>query len=250
MIQNKRKIAFFGFLGFIGLVTIYSFNPYKLHFLGYYNSKVFAHRVNSIQKLDAALNFFKGVELDLVYIDSLDVLDVNHPPAASIQLNFKTYLETLKSHHKKPFLWLDIKNLKLENSSKILKRLDAIFNQNKYEISSVLIETQFPEALPIFREKGYKTSYYVPSNLSQKNETHINSVVNTIRTTLNTQQELALSMSVDDYKILKPYFPKTTKYLWAIEKRYLKKHVLVREALQDTTVKIVLAKFNALGGNR
>ena len=86
----KKAIKLIGVLLFFAVV--YNYNPYQFEFLGHYD-KIWAHRVNTLEKLSFSTPFFNGVELDLVYTDG--VLDITHPPTPSIGLNLEAYLEAL-----------------------------------------------------------------------------------------------------------------------------------------------------------
>jgi hypothetical protein len=60
--------------------------------------KVWAHRVNSIEKLAQTGALYSGVELDLVFVDEGEAafFDVNHPPAPSIGLSLDAYLSSVE----------------------------------------------------------------------------------------------------------------------------------------------------------
>lgn len=64
---------------------ILNFQIYVFKF--FFSSKIWAHRVNSIEKYEEARDLFSGVELDLVFNDLNNSFDVNHPPAKIINLN-------------------------------------------------------------------------------------------------------------------------------------------------------------------
>src|SRR5690554_7749167 len=66
IIGKKIKILFGLFIVLIIMAMAYRYFPYKIEYIGYYD-KIWAHRVNSEEKLNSALKFFKGVEVDLVY---------------------------------------------------------------------------------------------------------------------------------------------------------------------------------------
>jgi len=214
IIDKKIKFGAVVTLVLLTMAFCYRYSPYKLEFLGHYN-KIWAHRANSIEKLSSATKYYEGVELDLVYIKEENILDVNHPPSKSIGLNFETYINAL-SENLSPFLWLDIKNLKEENAEHILDRLLQIFDQNKYPISKVLIETQKPEALPIFSEKGFMTSYYLPGSLITKEESDLLAEISEIKKVLIKQPNLGISTNHRDYPITEKYFPERIKYIWAL----------------------------------
>src|SRR5690554_4954312 len=114
MITGKRiLILVLAVLSLILLGMAYRYSPYKIEYLGHYD-KIWAHRVNSTEKLESALKYFKGVELDLVYDEQKNILDVTHPPVPSIDLDLENYLSSINSEAK-PYIWLDIKNLNFDN---------------------------------------------------------------------------------------------------------------------------------------
>lgn len=245
ILGNFKKIVFGLFVGVTCLI-IYRYNPYRIEFIGYYD-KAFAHRVNNIEKLNSSLKFFNGVELDLVF--QKNTLDVNHPPAPSISLSFRDYFNNIPTS-KTPFLWLDIKNLNKENSNEVLTLLQSIFEERGYPVNKVLIETSYPEALPIFTKIGYKTSYYLPYGLRKKTEVELEIEINKIDSILKKQPDLGISSDYRDYNIMNQNFPKKDKYLWmttSITERWFQE---TRSILKDEKVKVVLVSYNAIYGNR
>lgn len=243
---NKKRLVLIGVLLSL-LAVFYYFFPFNLEHIGYTN-KIYAHRVNSKEKLEASLLYFKGVELDLVYDSKKNVLDVNHPPAKSIQLYFEDYLTVLKD--KKPRLWLDIKNLNTENSLLVLKKLKADLNKLNYDYTNVLVESTIPEALPIFSREGFKTSYYLPPNIYSKPQTKKDSIIQLIQSKLNNDNKLAVSTNYKNYNFLKDNFPETTKYIWALTPRINLDQLKVRSILKDSTVSILIVRYRSLKGNR
>ena len=74
--------------------------------------KIWAHRVNSLGKLQLAKKKFSGVELDIVFAEKNGqwYFDVNHPPYESIALSLDEYFASLDNPNQLK-LWLDFKNL-------------------------------------------------------------------------------------------------------------------------------------------
>lgn len=246
MTLNKKILT--GIAVLLACLILYKYSPYKIEFLGYYD-KIWAHRVNSKEKLNSALNFYSGVELDLVYNSEKNIFDVNHPPVKSINLTFEEYLSEINKD-KNPGIWLDIKNLNKDNSRLIFNRLIKIFDAINYNIENVLVETRYPEALPLFTEKGFITSYYLPSNLRNKKTVALASEIQKINKVLLKQPNIGISTNYKDYLVLQEYFPKKDKYLWmttSITERWFQK---TRSILKDEKVKVVLVSYNAIYGNR
>jgi len=242
------KLIVFAIVIFIVLGYLYTFSPRKLEFLGHYN-KVFAHRVNSLEKQREALKYFEGIEFDLNFDNKTGVLDVNHPPTKSIGLTFETYLEGIKLNEF-PFLWLDIKKLDTTNSNAILLKLNSLFETRNYPKSKILIETQSPEVLPKFSSAGYKTSYYLKPKLYKKTPKDLKKEIEYIDSILAKQPESGISTNYEDYTILRRHFPKKTKYLWVLTSPFKPQFKKVKTILNDSTVAIVLTSFKAINGNR
>lgn len=232
----------------ISCVFLYRFSPRKIEFLGYYH-KIGAHRVNSLEKLESALCYFDAIELDLEYIEGQDYLDVNHPPASSIQLDFETYLSHFEIEQQ-PFIWLDIKNLNSGNNRQIHDKLIALLQEKSYPLDKILIETRYPEALPIFSASGFKTSFYLPQHLSAKDSQVLQQEIVKIEKVLEAQPDLGVSTTFSEYAILKKYFPARTKYIWSINHSKLKDYRLLQEILKDESVQLVLVSYRAFRGNR
>ncbi len=243
----KNSLLTIVILGVLGV--IYYFNPYKIQYLGHYD-KIGAHRVNSLQKLEEALPYFQAVELDLIYKENDDILDVNHPPAESIGLSFEEYVSNIKSENL-PFLWLDIKNLTHENARAVQNRLLVIFNEHNYPLENVLIETLYPEALEFFKESEFKRSYYLPPGMHKKDAISLQKDIKLIDSILQEQPGIGISSYYENYPILHKKYPLKTKYLWfAGEKNSILNYKVTQKVLNDATVKFVLIPYRALKGNR
>lgn len=247
---NTKKIRhlFIVIVLVLGAAFLYRYSPYKVEFLGHYD-KILAHRVNSKEKLKSSINFFNGIELDLVYLEAKGVFDVNHPPAVSIGLEFDDYMSEITDGFK-PFLWLDIKNLEQKNSGEILKRLLEIISKYDFPRDRILVETQEPKALGSFNNEGFLTSYYLPYGLAERSPLELSEEIDFITTILSEQPYLAISSSYKDYQIMNTYFPKRSKYLWMIDGVLNHGISYPRKILQDDNVKALVVRYKAFNGNR
>ncbi len=241
--RNKYTLLLIAFL-----CLLYYLYPYKIEAIGYYH-KIWAHRVNSIEKLNSAVNYFEGIELDLVYNSDKNYFDVNHPPTKSINLHFEEYLNNLEKE-KFPYLWLDIKNIKKENAKTILVKLVTFFKAKRYPLNKVLIESKNAKELPIFEKSGFKTIYYLPYELHKKDSLTLAKEILKIKKVILQQPNIAISSSFKDYNILKKEFPKHPKYIWALVKPIHFNHLKIRKILKDESVKIVLLNYHSFRGNR
>ena len=123
--------------------------------------KIWAHRVNSTEKLKLADELFKGVEVDIILENDGDNywFDVNHPPAESIDLKLEVYLESIKSDTMK--FWFDLKNL-TERNVTIVESLLSHFIDKFNLKGRYILESSNYMALKYLSESGIFTSYYLP----------------------------------------------------------------------------------------
>ncbi len=247
MMKRLKILMALGLFGLLAL-ALYWYAPYKVEGYGYYH-KIWAHRANSIEKANKALDYFKGVELDLMYDKTTNTLDVNHPPAESINLSFERYLSEINLKEM-PFLWLDIKNLNGDNAYLIQTKLVALFKTHNYDLSKVLVESTEAKVLPIFDRAGFLTSYYLPYGLSLRKPKDLEKKLSGIKRYIKYQPNLMLSSDYQDYAVVNKYFPKHYKCFWAIERPINNKYDEIRTVLKDTMVKVVLLNYRALNADR
>lgn len=97
------------------------------------------YRVNSIEKFFVVVEYFEGMELDLVYFFKFKILDVGYLFVFFIGLIFENYLGVI-FNDLKFFLWFDIKNLIIKNVLEILDRFFFLLKEKYYLVEKILIE--------------------------------------------------------------------------------------------------------------
>ena len=119
---KQKRVALIITLSICILTTIF-FSNKALHFL--IRDKIWAHKINSIERLNETKNLFLGVELDVVYYSNENYFDVNHPPEKSTNLKLQEYFKSQKSH-KDCFYWIDFKNLNESNQINSANKIDSL----------------------------------------------------------------------------------------------------------------------------
>lgn len=234
------------------VIFFYHKATFKIDYMGYSN-KIWAHRVNSIEKLEYTQTKYAGIELDVVFDNESKTFDVNHPPAQSIDLTLEEYL----SHFKADTgfgIWLDFKNLTEQNAKSALNRLLYLTEKYKLIQEKIIVESQYPEYLDWFQTAGFKTSYYLPSFLNRLSSKHLSEKLDEINLKIKTYKPTAISTNIVDYEIIAKHYPKQTKYLWSIDKtfttRMFKNFIQTRKALKDPKVEVLLVRVNNNIGHR
>lgn len=248
---KKLYIIIFVFLvAFIGL-TIYHYYPYKLEHIGY-TEKIWAHRVNSLEKLDYTQGKYSGIEFDVVFDSSTHTFDITHPPTPSIGLTLEKYLEQIDNPSLG--LWIDFKNLNTSNNESSLNRMLELADYYNLNKKQIIVESQNPMLLQPFAVSGFQTSYYLPSHLHQLSKEELNKKIDEIRLHIEQFPTTYISTNIEDYKIINTYFPQQNKLLWSLFTTYNKKmfsnYQLTKLALKDELVFVILTRVNRNKGRR
>ncbi|MGL1902932.1 MAG: hypothetical protein OCC49_12395 [Fibrobacterales bacterium] len=209
----------------------------------FYPEKIWHHRTNSLDALQKAQPF-QGLEIDIVYIDSLHILDVHHPPSPPSGLTLSQLLASDQkndSHH----YWLDLKNLTQGNVSNIIQLLDSMSNQISIASHQFIIESPNPQYLKTFQLHDYLTAYYLPNNLYTLEQAARDSLLQTIEVTIDAYSTDYISFDYLNYEIIQARFPNEKKNSWAHNFNcsyinILLRRLLLIEALNDHTIKYML----------
>ena len=201
-------------------------------------SKVWAHRVDRLERYEYLMRSFQGFEVDVVFDADKNYFDVGHPPVASINLSFEKYLQVSGSGNK--FFWLDLKNLNNENMSAVtacLKKLDDIYKIKQ----RIIIESNNPEPLSKISGEGYFTSYYYDDN----SYSLLMSSANKESSGLFLKQIDAVSSDILYNEKVKKEFPFKPRLLWALSFENYFCHDLFNELDSDTLLLVYLVNIKS-----
>ncbi len=216
-----------------------------------FKEKIWAHRVNSIEKKQEVSKLFSGIELDIVYDKNSGIFDVNHPPAPSINLSLEDYLKSNVDKHLS--YWLDFKNLSEDNMVSACEKLNYLTKEVGLDNNKIIVESPNYRFLPMFRSNGFLVSYYLPSLQNTRHDS-LPLVIEQIKNALNTSKDLFISSNYKDYSLMKRYFPDRTKLLWLTggEKsmKKWKTKLSLFKILFDPKVKVFLVPYKSVRGDR
>jgi hypothetical protein len=257
--RNSRKYIFL-------LLTVYFLASFVLYIIDQsltskLRSKIWAHRVNSIEKLNEVNEIFNGVEFDVVFLEAENRFDVNHPPTKSIGLSLLKYLTSIKNTSTNQF-WVDFKNLTSENMNKSLLKLDSICQITKIKRKQFIIESTNPEHLELFQDLGYQTSFYLPTSLCNANRTLKENILHDIKLKISLYPTSYISMDKCNYELINRSFPEQKKLLWLLpyqepysinpltNLRKIKNILYKYHFSHDNNIKVILFSYEAAQGNR
>lgn len=177
-----------------------------------FSQRIGIHRVNGIERLNEVQKTFNAFEIDAVFHNG--TFDIHHPPAPSIHLSLRTFLEEVYLPNMS-YIWLDLKNLNEHNKDQILETLNTLMQIFPIK-NRLIVETTEVQLILDLNKAGYITSYYLP-NLSLLSDEEVTLEVTKIAHNLNTYKPNAISQSFENYEIMNTYFKYYNKLIWALQ---------------------------------
>jgi hypothetical protein len=124
--------------------------------------KMWAHRVNTLERFRLVKNKFSGIEADIVFDSVAATFWVYHPPAKS-QLLLETYLQEVMLTGKNN-CWLDtrfVNNTNVAQAAVLLQAMD-----NKYQIKDkTIFELYDITAANYLAAMGFRVSLHIPLHI-------------------------------------------------------------------------------------
>lgn len=211
--------------------------------IGSYPDKIWLHRCNSMEKLYEKHKAYPNIEVDVVFRGSR-VFDVTHDADTGFNLTLDVYFAYMKDKEGK--IWLDVKNLTIDNRMAMLMTLNRLMKHFQIEKDRLIIESPSWESLKIFTRAGYYTSCYVtyeePCSLS---DAEIDYCIRELQQIADGGNVCALSFPGYWYKMIKEKMNRSIDLLtWEHRKTQLE--VLLsssgRKMLFDPQLKVMLVK--------
>ena len=205
-------------------------------------SKIWVHRVNTVERAQLLLNEFDGIEIDVVYDPRKQRFDVRHRDIPSIGLYLVDYFERL-DERRKPLYWVDIKNLNADNQLDQLDRFLAL--EEKYSLQNrFIVESPSIELLQEFTDAGFITSYYLPHiDTRSASPEEIADWVKKLKAQISDSRVCAISADYEMYPLLRRYFSDADTLLWTSHRydRQIDRHEIER-IVSANRVKVLLVQ--------
>mgnify|MGYP000175528562 CR=1 FL=1 len=156
------------------------------------------------------------------------------------------YLENLKS--------IFGADLTFEDGSLSSALLDLLTKKYSLKNENILVESTAMHNLQTFKNKGFKTSFYLPQLVGLTDESKLVPTVDSIKQLLIQYPTTGISSNVNAYEVINKYFKNERKFLWHMYKPYsrhqIKNYRDFRKYVSDATVEAVLIKVALPVGNR
>lgn len=211
-------------------------------------TKIWVHRVNSVERAVLMAKEYRGMEMDVVYDSAAGYYDVGHPPTPSLGISLDHMFASVPdvgSH----YFWIDFKNLDDANKDAACALLVSI--GRKYGIvSRMIVESTNPRALSCFTEHGFYTSYYLfaSSNLRRMSPAQVRDYYEEVKSNLLASKVTALSSDYRSLPFIEKYFPEMDILLWYLEDgRPLRFYATLAYLTQKDHVKVVLVSRSSPG---
>lgn len=167
MRRRKQVLAVLSLLIVLSLFFLGYHRPtYVWRILGCFQDipgNFWLHRVNSPLKMKEFAEKYNGFEMDVIYNEEDRSFNNSHDAGeGDIPLS-----ETLKFFKSSKGAWFDIKNLTEANSFNAEEDLSKIIKSSGIDKSKSIVESHCISCLNIFASKGWKTAYYMISDLDR-----------------------------------------------------------------------------------
>ena len=203
--------------------------------------KLWAHRCDSIEKMQENQNKFEGVELDINYHADLDEFDVSHDKQDKLEYPLESFLAQISNSNTK--MWLDFKNLSAANRRAAQNRLEYLFAKYGIDKSRAIVESRDAGELGYFHKAGWYTSFYVPVNDKYlASEAGKQDFLAQVCMAVDTGNVDAVSFPIEYYAMLKAADLGVDLLTWDTDARWWD-YVIEkerRERLADDSLKVIL----------
>ena len=194
---NNRRLLWGLFIVFFVAAALPCLHAWQQ--TGKYPDRLWLHRANSLEKWQEFSALYPNAEIDITVREGA-VLDVTHDEPVSFGLCADRYIQALAHNDRR--LWLDIKNLP-PNATRVIERLDSMLALAQVDRTRLIIESDNAEALGLFKQRGYYTSYYVRyDNPSQLTPAELATALKQLRKVVDSGQVSALSFPIHWYATL------------------------------------------------
>lgn len=174
------------------------------------DERVIPHRVNSIGKLhDIWAAGYRSFEVDVIFnLNESSGFRIGHESATS-GLPFEAYLDSINVSEVRK-IWFDLKNLTAENYQEVLAALQSLDDRYALKDRLILESSTTGDWFKIFREEGWHTSYYTPTDrivelLARNNISELNELAQQIAAQVEVQNVAAVSFDHRGYSFIKQY---------------------------------------------
>lgn len=197
--------------------------------------KIWGHRVNSLTDIEARINDFKGVEVDIFYNPSKNNFEVKHDlEEAGIDLAY--YLDSVLKC-KNLLFWFDYKNLNIETDQGIKKIYSILSERNL--INQCFIESYYVNQLEKFNNK-INTSLWVsntniPNSKKERDQLYIKKYK-----AFEGKKITMLSASFEMFEFLTEYFPNKKCNYWMSGELSDEKIKALKKMAKSSSVNIIL----------
>ena len=175
----------------------------------WFSEKIWCHRVNTIEKVKRVELLWKGLEIDIVYVN--EQLFVKHAAEDTTMLTLQQLLEAMEDSHSHYF-WFDLKNIDPDNYVALSSALISVIKSYS-SINDCIIESWMPSYMSGFVDEGCHTSFFI--NFSGMNTAEeVAERIESINRYVISNRISAISSNIFDYDLMKQYFPDFNKLTW------------------------------------
>jgi hypothetical protein len=202
--------------------------------------RIWAHRVNSIERYEILKDKFHGFETDIMYDDSTQSFWVYHPPRPEGDLlSLEEYLQHVDFNTEN--LWLDTRGIDTSNMHRALNALAYLSDSIRIRYPFIVELYDIPTA-KLFAENGFSVTLNVSERLQQRLLTN-----NALKDSLDSVLQAVHYVSQDFSYVphLKRFFPNKEILTWRPDFKAFIDTKEIQQLLDDPQVRVVLVSIKS-----
>ncbi|OUS32127.1 hypothetical protein A9Q99_01605 [Gammaproteobacteria bacterium 45_16_T64] len=129
---------------------------------------IYAHRTNSPERVLLYRKYYSAFEFDAIWDGQSGSIDIFHwPERESMDFHLSDFLTLAPD---KSRYWMDLKNLDMNNVREFSNYMNLLVNKNnQLSKDNIIIESKNVQAVSFLENQGFRTSYYLPTNVDKDN---------------------------------------------------------------------------------
>jgi hypothetical protein len=202
-------------------------------------NKIWAHRVNSIERFKKIENKFFGYEVDVVWNRNAKEFLVYHPPLKDTPVSLDHFLAEVSTHM--PTFWLDVREVAAADTSEVRKAFERLDKTGSFKLE-VIVEVYDTTVASFLANHGYWVALNIKTEWIQQfsRESQWAQLRNVMspRISFVSQEDIHVPL-------LKKHFPGKDIITWslAFDNYFDRKHL--KALISDERVKVILVNVKS-----
>ncbi|MFZ4400728.1 MAG: hypothetical protein ACOYO1_11890 [Bacteroidales bacterium] len=175
------------------------------------DNKLWKHRVNTAEEAKTAFKEFRGIELDVFFMDGSNEFQTGHDAPSGISL--ESYFDSIPECSQY-YYWIDFKNLSMNNVFAAIEKMNKLIDKFNLQ-KRIIVESDKADVLAFFISDNIFTSYWI-SDVSENLIDYFaeKNLIDQLESILSRYQFNAVSAHYNMLPFMEKYLKKYNCHIW------------------------------------